>query len=207
MIDCSLILGSSFKESFGLVIPVAFSFLFSVAKYVLGSSQFLSSKRFPNILPVPGHGVSSLTGIEGRDMLFLGFGGASGKGGCTVVGLRVAGLNFFLGNTVLPNIGISVWEWRPELVTGCWNCNWSHLTFHLQKGLHFLYDSGMWMKPHAPMCTFDQLGHPVPSEICIPCMDVIFTSMSTTSTGSLHLKKPCRKLHSGWSKHTMFCQK
>ena len=46
-------------------------------------------------------------------MLFLGFGGASGKGVCTVVGLGVAGLNF-LGvgslslscNIVLPYIGI-----------------------------------------------------------------------------------------------------
>ena len=40
-------------------------------------------------------------------------------------------------------------------------------------------------------------------KICIPCIDVIFTSTSTTSTRSLHLKKPCRKLHSGWSRHAM----
>ena len=44
-----------------------------------------------------GHGVSSLNGTEGRGTLFLGFGGASGKGGHTAVGLGVAGLNFFLG--------------------------------------------------------------------------------------------------------------
>ena len=34
------------------------------------------------------------TGIEGRGTSFLGFGGASGKGRCTAVGLGVAGLNF-----------------------------------------------------------------------------------------------------------------
>ena len=41
--------------------------------------------------------MSSLAGTEGRGALFLGFGGAYGKGGYTVVGLGVAGLNFFLG--------------------------------------------------------------------------------------------------------------
>ena len=46
---------------------------------------------------MPGHGVSSLAGIEGRDTLFLGFGGASGRGGHAVVGWGVAGLNFYLG--------------------------------------------------------------------------------------------------------------
>ena len=41
--------------------------------------------------------MSSLAGTDGRGALFLGFGGASHKGGHVVVGLRVAGLNFFLG--------------------------------------------------------------------------------------------------------------
>ena len=36
----------------------------------------------------------SWTDIEGRGASYLGFGGASGKGGCTAVGLVVAGLNF-----------------------------------------------------------------------------------------------------------------
>ena len=40
-------------------------------------------------------------------------------------------------------------------------------------------------------------------KMCVPCIDVILTSMSTTSTGSLHLKYPCRKLHSGWSRHAI----
>ena len=85
-------------------------------------------------------------------------------GGCwSELLLRCGSLSLFCNN-ILPNIGISVWEWRPELVTSHWNWNWSHLTFHLQKGLHFLYDSGMQMKPQAPGCTFDQLDHPVHSK-------------------------------------------
>ena len=34
-------------------------------------------------------------------------------------------------------------------------------------------------------------------KLCMPCIDVSLTSMSTTSTGSLHLKNLCRNLHSG----------
>ena len=34
-------------------------------------------------------------------------------------------------------------------------------------------------------------------KICVPCMEVIFTSISTTSTRSRHVKYLCRKLHSG----------
>ena len=48
-------------------------------------------------MPAPGHGVLSHAGTEGKGALLLGFGGASGKGGHAVVGLGVAGLNFFLG--------------------------------------------------------------------------------------------------------------
>ena len=40
-------------------------------------------------------------------------------------------------------------------------------------------------------------------KMCIPCIDMTLTSMSTTSTGSLHLKNLCRKLHSGWSRHAI----
>ena len=42
-------------------------------------------------------GCPSHTGTEHRGSLLLGFGGASGEGGHAVVGLGVAGLNFFLG--------------------------------------------------------------------------------------------------------------
>ena len=40
-------------------------------------------------------------------------------------------------------------------------------------------------------------------KMCIPCIDVTLTSMSSTSTGSLHLKNLCRNLHSGWSRHAI----
>ena len=33
---------------------------------------------------------------------------------------------------------------------------------------------------------------------CVPCIEVIFTSMSTALIGRQHLKKPCRKLHLGF---------
>ena len=33
---------------------------------------------------------------------------------------------------------------------------------------------------------------------CVTCIEVIFTSMSTALIGRQHLKKPCRKLHSGF---------
>ena len=47
-------------------------------------------------MPVPGHGVLSLTGTEGRGASFLAFGGTSDIGGHAAVGLGVAGL-IFLG--------------------------------------------------------------------------------------------------------------
>ena len=40
-------------------------------------------------------------------------------------------------------------------------------------------------------------------KMCIPCIEVIFTSTSTTSTGSRHLKQPCRKLHSDCRMHAI----
>ena len=142
-------------------------------------------------------------------MLFLGFGGASGNGGHTVVGLGVAGLNFFLGvvlslfyNIIFPSIWISFWS----------------------GGLNWLMGTGTGISPILPSTSrrvfiFFMIvgcrqslvlqGVHLTSwvilsllKICVPCMDVIFTSTSTTSTsttstGSLHLKKSCRKLHSG----------
>ena len=79
--------------------------------------------------------MASLAGTDG--VVFLGFGGASGKGEHVVVILGVAGLNFFLGVglfffsviSFFPDIWISFWEWRPELVTWCWDWYWSHLIF------------------------------------------------------------------------------
>ena len=66
---------------------------------------FKNSNVLPDILPVPGHGVLLQTGTEDRGWLsgtsFLGLGGTSGKGGCMVVGLGVAGLNL-LGAALSP---------------------------------------------------------------------------------------------------------
>ena len=38
---------------------------------------------------------------------------------------------------------------------------------------------------------------------CVPCIEVIFTSMSTALIGRCHLKKPCRKLHLGFRMQAM----
>ena len=120
--------------------------------------------------------MSSLTATEGGGMLFLGFGGASGKGGYTVVGLGVAGLNFFLG-VVLFLFSVPSFFLTLGLVSGSGGLNWllgagtgigPILPSTSRKGLHFLYDSGMQTKPCAPGCTFYQLGHPVPSKNVCP---------------------------------------
>ena len=153
--------------------------------------------------------MSSLTGTDGA--LFLGSGGASGKGGHVAVILGVAGLNFFLGVALFlfsvvsffSDIGISFWEWRSELVTWCWDWNQSHLISTSRKVFIFLMivgcgESLMFQGLHLISWVILSL-----LKICIPCIDVIFTSMSTTSTGSLHLMNPCGKLHSGWNRHTI----
>ena len=96
----------------------------------------------------------------------------SAKGVHAVIGLGVAGLNFFLGvalflfsvTSFFLTFGLVSESRGLNWLPGAWNWNWSHLTFHPQKSLHFLYDSGMQMKPHAPGCTFDQLGCPVSSK-------------------------------------------
>ena len=115
--------------------------------------------------------------------------------------LRCCSLPLLCG-IVLSNVRIGIWQWRPELANGCWN--WAHLTLHLQKGLNYLIIVGwVWslvlQGVHLISCAVWPLLN-----MCVPCIDVIFTSMSTTSTGSLHLKNPCKKLHSGCSKHAMF---
>ena len=75
---------------------------------------------------MPGHGVFLQTGTEGRGWLsgtsFLGLGGASGKGRCTVVSLWVAGLNLlgvalFLFSTALSILMLG-------LVSGSGGLNW-----------------------------------------------------------------------------------
>ena len=68
-----------------------------------------------------------------------------------------------------------------------------HLILYLKKSLNFFIIVGCrWslvlQGVHLINCVVLSL-----LKICVPCMEVIFTSMSTTSTGSLHLKNPCKK--------------
>ena len=148
-------------------------------------------------------------------MLFLGFGGASGKGGCTVVGLGVAGLNFFLG-VALCLFSVTLSFLTLGLVFGSGGLNWllgagtgiGHILPSTYRKF-FIFFMIVGCRPSLMLQGLHLISWVVLSllKICIPCMDVIFNTMSTTSTGSLQLKKPCRKLHSGWSKHSMSCLK
>ena len=61
--------------------------------------------------------------IEGRGMLFMGFGGATGKGWHTVVGLGVAGLNFLLGVALFLFSATSLFL-TFGLVSGSGGLNW-----------------------------------------------------------------------------------
>ena len=168
---------------------------------VFGSNQFLSSKRFLDILPVLGHGVSSLGGAD--DALLLGFGGASSKGGCIAVIFGVAGLNFFLGVALFLFFAMSFFL-TLGLVSGSEGLNWLAgagiicpiLFSSSKKVLIFLIIVGC--RQSLILQGVHLINWVVLSllKMCIPCIEVIFTSMSTTSTGSLHLKNPCRKLHS-----------
>ena len=100
----------------------------------------------------------------------------------------------FLHSVVLPDLRVCVQLWGPVLATSSMGpifpstsrkvfifliivgWGWS-LVLH---GVHFI------------SCIVLSL-----LKICVPCMEVIFTSTSTTSTGSQHLNYPCRRLHSG----------
>ena len=122
-----------------------------------------------------------------------------------MLALGVAGLNFFLGvalflfSVVSPflKLGISFWKWGPKLANRCWDY-WSHLVFYFQESFHLFDNGGVWVE-----FQWSKVVHLIIwivlslLKMCVPCIDVTLTSMSTTSTGSLHLKNPCRKLHSG----------
>ena len=113
-------------------------------------------------------------------------------GSCRPESLGHCSLSFLHG-IVLPNVGVGIWQWRSELAQGIGPIfpstskkvfifliivGWGQsLVFH---GVHLI----TWV---VLSCL----------NMCVPCMDVIFTSTLTTSTRSLHLKKPCKKLHSG----------
>ena len=71
------------------------------------TNQFQSSKRFPDILPAPGHGVLLQTGAFSKGGgLFSGVSGTletvAGSGMAVSLGLRaVLGLNLFVGAALL----------------------------------------------------------------------------------------------------------
>ena len=64
-------------------------FLLPWPNNLFGNNQYLSSNKLPDILPAPGHGVSSLT-VKGDDAAaasLVGFGGACSKGRHVMVAL------------------------------------------------------------------------------------------------------------------------
>ena len=138
------------------------------------------------------------------DALLLGFGGASSKGGCVTVILGVAGLNFFLGVTLFLFSVMSLFL-TLGLVSGSGGLNW--LTGAGIIGpILFSTSRKVFISLTIVECgqTFMLQGVHLISwvvlsllKMCIPCIDVTSTSTSTTSTGSLHLKNLCKKLHSG----------
>ena len=110
----------------------------------------------------------SQTAIEGRGASFLGFGGASGKGRCTMVGLGVAGLNFlgvahFLFSVALPFLMVG-------LVFGSEGLNWlmgagiGPILLSTSKMVFIFLIIMGWTESCAPGCTFDQLCCLVPSK-------------------------------------------
>ena len=144
------------------------------------------------------------TGTEGRGWLsgtsFLGLGGVCGKGGCAVVGLGAVGLNLLCSALFLFSMALSFL--MLGLVSGSGGLNWlvgigPIFPSTSKKVFIFLIIVG-WRQSLAfhgvHLITWVVLSH---LNMCVPCMDVIFTSTSTTSTRSLHLKKTCKKLHSG----------
>ena len=138
--------------------------------------------------------MSPLTCTDG--VLFLGFGGASIKGGHVVVILEVAGLNFFL---VVALILFSVVSFflTLGLVSGSGGLNWlpgtgtgiCPILFSTSRKV-FIFLMILGCGQSLVLQGVHLINWVVLSllKICIPCIDVIFTSMSTTSAGSLHLK-------------------
>ena len=153
---------------------------------------------------------SSLTITGADDALLVGFGGACSKGGHVMVALGVAGLNFFLG------VALFLFPMESPfltlgLVSGSWGLNW--LTNNgIIDPILFSTSRKVFIFLTMVGCGWSFVVHGMHLiswvvlsllKMCIPCIDMTLTSMSTTSTGSLHQKYPCRKLHSGWSRHAI----
>ena len=160
---------------------------------------------------MPDHGVLSHAGTNGRGASFLGFGVASGKIGCPVVGLGVTGLNFWGVAVFLFSVTLSFL--MLGLVSGSGGLNWllgvgigPILPSTSRKVFIFLMIVG---------CRWSLVLQDVH---LINCVVLSLLKMCPLHRGnlhfyvhylykSLHLKKPCKKLHSGWSRHAMSCLK
>ena len=143
-------------------------------------------------------------------ILLVGFGGACSKGGHIEVALGVAGLNFFLG-VVLFLFSVESLFLILGLVSESGGLNWlpvagiiGPILFSSSRKV-FIFLTMVRCGQSLVVQGMHLISWVVQSllKMCIPCIDMILTSMSTTSTGSLHLKNPCRKLHSGWSRHAI----
>ena len=107
--------------------------------------------------------------------------------------LRWGSPSLFHGIT-FPDVRIGFWKWGPKLADWCWDY-WSHFVFHLQESFHLFNDVRLcrWSLVVQGMHLISWVVLSL-LKICVPCIDVTLTSTSTTSIGSLHLKKLCRKL-------------
>ena len=157
-------------------------------------------------MPVPGHGVLLQTGTEGRGQLsgtsFLGL-GAGPLARVDMCGGRLVSCRPESHSVLLSFFFLLALSFLMlGLVSGSGGLNWLMgigpiFPSTSKKVFIFLTIVG-WGQSlvfHGVLLiTWVVLSH---LNMCVPCMDVIFTSTSTTSTGSLHLKKPCKKLHSG----------
>ena len=145
----------------------------------------------------------------GNAVVALGVAVVCGEGGHTTVALGVAGLSLFLGVALLL-FSVESPLLILGLVSGSGGLNWlsgvgiiGHILFSTSKKVFiFLMMLGCrWSLVVQDMHLISWVLSLL--KMCVPCIEVTLTSTSTTSAGSMHLKKPCRKLHSGWSRHAI----
>ena len=146
----------------------------------------------------------------GHTAVALGAAAVFTKGGHTMVTLGVADLNLFLGETLLLFSGESFFL-MLGLVSGIRGPNWltgagiiGPILFSTSKKV-FIFLMMLGCGQSLVVQGTQLISWVILSllKMCVPCIDMTLTSTSTTSTGSLHQKKPCRKLHSGWSRHAI----
>ena len=132
-------------------------------------------------------------------------------GGCTIALLElgfaaILTLNLLVGATLFPFSVTLLSFLALGLVSGCEGLNWLHGDWGFRPNfpsnsknvLNFLMIVG-WGQSlvlhGVHLINWNVLSL---LNTCVPCIEVIFTSMSTALIGRWHLKKPYRKLHSGF---------